>query len=275
MSGNVEPAYVLARKVLLDALDALRAHRDALILVGAQTIYLHTGASDFALAPFTTDADLAINPTALQPNPKIAEALKDAGFFSTPDNIGIWTSATESVNTDLLVPEAVAGKGSRSADLGDHGNRVARRVRGLEPALVDNSWMRIDALALNDQRIHDIRVAGPAALLIAKLHKVYERKEQPTRLESKDAFDIYRLLQAAQTADLATTVRSLNADVISHDSTVSGMTYLRELFSTANALGARLAGQAVEGIADPDVVAASSSVLANDLLREVSDIIAV
>jgi hypothetical protein len=53
------------------------------------------------------------------------------------------------------------------------------------------------------------------------------------------------------------------------------MTYLRELFSTANALGARLAGQAVEGIADPDVVAASSSVLANDLLREVSDIIAV
>jgi hypothetical protein len=83
------------------------------------------------------------------------------------------------------------------------------------------------------------------------------------------------LLQAAQTADLATTVRSLNADVISHDSTVSGMKYLQALFSAANALGARLAAQAVEGIADPDVVAASSSALANDLLREVSDIIAV
>jgi hypothetical protein len=272
MSGNVDPAYVLARKVLLDALDALSAHRNALILVGAQAVYLHTGASDFALAPFTTDADLVINPTVLQPNPKLAETLTGAGFISSPNNIGIWTSVADSVNTDLLVPEAVAGRGSRSADLGEHGNRVARRVHGLEPALVDNSWMRIDALELTDKRVHQIRVAGPAALLIAKLHKVYERKETPTRLDNKDAFDIYRLLQTAQTADLATTVRLLNADEFAHDSTVSGMTYLQELFSTENAVGARLAAQAVEGIADPEVVAASSSALANDLLRQVRDI---
>jgi hypothetical protein len=273
MSGEAEPAYILARKVLLDALDALSAHRDALILVGAQAIYMHTGESDFALAPFTTDADLAINPTALQPNPKLVEALTGAGFFSSPDSIGIWTSAAESVNTDLLVPEAVAGKGSRSADLGGHGNRVARRVQGLEPALVDNAWMRIDALERTDKRVHQIRVAGPAALLIAKLHKVYERKDKPARLDSKDAFDIHRLLQATQTADLVSAVRSLSTNDISHQSAVLGMRYLQELFSTESALGAQLAAQAVEGIGDPDVVAASSSALANDLLHQLYEII--
>ena len=273
MSGEVEPIYILARKVLLDALDALSAHRDALILVGAQAIYLHTGESDFALAPFTTDADLAINPSALQPNPKLTEALTGAGFFSSPDSIGIWTSVVDSLNTDLLVPEAVAGKGSRSADLGGHGNRVARRVHGLEPALVDNSWMRIDALTLTDKRVHQIRVAGPAALLIAKLHKVYERKDKPARPDNKDAFDIYRLLQATQTADLASAVRSLSTNEMSHESAVSGMRYLHELFSTENALGARLVGQAVEGIGDPNVVAAGSSALANDLLHQLRDII--
>jgi hypothetical protein len=273
MSGEAEPAYKLARKVLMDALDALSAHRDALILVGAQAIYMHTGESNFALAPFTTDADLAINPSALQPNPKLAEALTDAGFLSSPSNIGIWTSAAESVNTDLLVPEAVAGKGSRSADLGGHGNRTARRVQGLEPALVDNSWMRIEALdSLTDKRIHQIRVAGPAALLIAKLHKVYERKDKPARLDNKDAFDIYRLLQATQTADLASAVRSLSTNEMSHESTVSGMRYLHELFSTESALGARLVGQAVEGIGASDVETASSSALANDLLYQLRGI---
>jgi len=34
---------VIARRVLLDALEALGEHRDPTILVGAQAIYLHTG----------------------------------------------------------------------------------------------------------------------------------------------------------------------------------------------------------------------------------------
>lgn len=41
---------VQARSALLDALDALREHRDAIVLIGAQAIYLHTGRADIALA---------------------------------------------------------------------------------------------------------------------------------------------------------------------------------------------------------------------------------
>jgi len=37
------PEYVAARRILLDALDALHDHIDSLILVGAQAVYLHTG----------------------------------------------------------------------------------------------------------------------------------------------------------------------------------------------------------------------------------------
>src|SRR6187401_2744009 len=37
---NPAPEYVLARRVLLDALQALGSQRDAVVLVGAQAIYL-------------------------------------------------------------------------------------------------------------------------------------------------------------------------------------------------------------------------------------------
>jgi hypothetical protein len=42
----VDELYVIARRVLLDALDALGEHRNATILVGAQAVYLHTGDAD-------------------------------------------------------------------------------------------------------------------------------------------------------------------------------------------------------------------------------------
>ncbi len=40
-----DPLYALARAVLLDVLEALGDQRDAVVLVGAQAIYLHTGGS--------------------------------------------------------------------------------------------------------------------------------------------------------------------------------------------------------------------------------------
>ena len=60
------PWPLMARRVLLDGLVALGEHRQALILVGAQAIYLHTGDADLAVAPFTTDSDLVLDPTRLQ-----------------------------------------------------------------------------------------------------------------------------------------------------------------------------------------------------------------
>ena len=53
MSGGPDLLYVRARTALLDAADALAEQRDALVLVGAQAIYLHTGRADFAVAEYT------------------------------------------------------------------------------------------------------------------------------------------------------------------------------------------------------------------------------
>lgn len=61
-----------ARTGLLDALEALEAHRDAVIIVGAQAIYLHTGSIEVALAEYTTDADLALDPNLLSSNPLLS-----------------------------------------------------------------------------------------------------------------------------------------------------------------------------------------------------------
>lgn len=111
MSNGPSPEYVLARRVLLDALEALSAHRDALVLVGAQAVYLHAGDGDLAIAPTTSDADLALTPDRLRDEPLLAEALRDAGFAPGP-NPGCWRG-TGGVAVDLMVPEALSGTGGR------------------------------------------------------------------------------------------------------------------------------------------------------------------
>lgn len=78
-SGDAE-LLIAARAALLDALDALTEHHDALVLIGAQAIYLHTGAAAVALAETTKDCDLAIDPRALGHEPLLEEAMARAGF---------------------------------------------------------------------------------------------------------------------------------------------------------------------------------------------------
>ena len=50
MSGAPDPRYVVARSVLLDALEALGEQREAVVVVGAQAIYMQTGAVELAVA---------------------------------------------------------------------------------------------------------------------------------------------------------------------------------------------------------------------------------
>lgn len=59
--SEIAPEYVAARRVLLDALVALEGHLDSLVLVGAQAVYHHTGASELNVPLMTTNADLAVN----------------------------------------------------------------------------------------------------------------------------------------------------------------------------------------------------------------------
>src|SRR5947208_16728772 len=136
------------------------------------------------------------------------------GHFERGNGVGVWlvyrdiAGVATKVEVDLMVPEAVGGTGRRAARLPGHAKDVARKARGLEAALVDRSMGTIAALDRVDSRSFSIAVAGPAALLIAKLHKITERLEerQQRRLDDKDALDILRLLQAISTWTLRASI---------------------------------------------------------------------
>lgn len=269
----IDPQVVRARRALLDALEALGEHRDAVILVGAQAIYIHTGSAETALAEFTTDADLAVDPALLGPDPLIEDAMTAAGFVPDPDTTAVGTWRTpDGIPVDLLVPDAVAGRGRRSADVPPHLKTAMRRAVGLEAVLVDNARMEIDSFDAADARTFAIKVAGPAALLVAKIHKLNERIAVPRRLDAKDAHDVYRLLVAVSTDALAASLTDLSRDEISGPVTREAVDQLTALFATgADAPGARLAGQAEELVGDPKQVALAASMLAEDLTTALAE----
>lgn len=97
--GVLDPLYVRARRALLDALAALGPHRKAVILVGAQAVYLQIGEAREALSSFTIDADLALNPAELPDEPALQEALLDAGFHRK-EQPGLWFTPDRLKNKD-------------------------------------------------------------------------------------------------------------------------------------------------------------------------------
>lgn len=263
--------YVRARTVLLDALEALGRHRDAVVLVGAQAVYLHSGAGDFMTAPTTTDADLVLAPDVLAGRlPAIEDAMATAGFVPGVDP-GIWVGCGH-VTVDFLVPAAVSGPGGRrAARLPEpHGRRAARKTLGLEPALLDNDVHMLRALD-EDPRSFSLKVAGPAALLVAKVVKVAERQAQPGRLKPKDGLDILRLLRATDANRLGAKLVELLANPLSGAVVGQAIENLRVLARDQEGLLPRLAAKAEEGFEDPDVLSMSMVVLVDDVLEEVRE----
>lgn len=265
---NAAPEYVAARTVLLDALSALGRHRRNVILVGAQAVYHHTGDGDLRVAVMTTDGDLALDTRGLADDPEIAEALRAAGF-AAGTNPGRWVGRGD-VAVDLMVVPGQANTnrpGARAARIPPHERATARITRGLEPALADHQPLTIAALEPTDARTFDIRVAGPAALLVAKVIKIGERLDQslarPDRLKEKDALDAFRILQAVSTFTLVAGFRTHGEDVDAQPVSTSALDLLRlEGLGVAGALP-RLAASAALG--DP-TVAPSFVALAEQLL---------
>lgn len=245
---------VVARKVLLDGLEALSSQSDAVTVVGAQAVYLRSVDIELVVASFTSDADLGIDPTHLADMPLIEEAMRDAGFARN-DQPGQWTkservgSVVTDIAVDLLVPETYAGRGSRSVEMPPHDRMAARRVDGLEAAVVDFDVMEIAAFDPADSRRLDARVAGPAALLIAKAHKIAERANEPGqgRLVAKDAGDVIRLMLATDEDEAVSRFEMLLAEQRTQAVTEAGLRKLRDLFGAAATLGTTMAAEALAG----------------------------
>jgi hypothetical protein len=252
-----DPEYLVARRVLLDALEALGEHRDAIVVVGAQAIYLRAGAAVLPIADLTTDADLALDPALLSSAPDLETMLKEGGFEHVEQSgalePGSWQTdailrgKAVKVPLDLIVPSAAAAGGRRSAELGAHGKRAARRSSGLEAALVDNTRMTISALDPADDRSTTARVAGLPALLIAKSYKIFERLAAGVedRTYDKDASDVVRIMQSLAPAPMAAALMGLRASPAAGPSTELGIAHFEALFGRPNGGGIAMAVQAL------------------------------
>ena len=282
MTDNAGPRieYVEARRVLLDALTALQPHIDAVVLIGAQAVYLRCEGRLPTYQPFTTDADLVIDPGRLAHSPLLGGAMTAAGFV-LPGEPGIWEQRFERagfdgevvVPVDLIVPAQLAPKaGRRGARLPrGHGKTAARKSDGVGGAVVDFDPFEITSFEDGDDRRVIVNVAGPAALLVAKAFKLGERLMTPERLIAKDAGDVYRLFDMASVADMAQTTKLLLGDDRSEATTRRALGYVRKLFATPRSPGVELAIRALASVIDETTVAAVMTGYTRELIELISE----
>lgn len=267
------PELVEARRALLDALDALEPHLDSLVLIGAQAIYLHTGTGTLVTPPSTTDADLALDADLLGEEPLIPSALQSAGFALGPHGQpGHWLNV-RGIAVDLMVAPHQSGrrKGTaRSVSLPPHPRTTARIGPGLAAALRDNAYTPIRSLDPEDTRTHALRVAGPAALLVAKTIKVQDRladaaRGHGERVVEKDALDIFRLLETVPAGELVAGLTQHRPGTPAYDDVRRALLVLRD---EAAARDARLPALVLAASHDP-VAPPSMVALVEELLRAV------
>jgi hypothetical protein len=245
---------VVARDLLIEALHTLNQHRECLILVGAQAVHERTKSVTIAPSVATKDADLCIDPALLASQPLLLDTMINAGFTpALASRPGIWGKSvdvvgfTAPVQVDLIVPEALAGSGTRSARLGAHGKHAASRAEGLELAIVDNDVMQINALDGSGRKAGPVKVAGTAALLCAKSFKLAERVMARDgggrdRVKAKDAGDVWRVFCVADPEDVRERFERFERDGVIGAAIAQGRRHLLDLFG-ANGVGAGLAAE--------------------------------
>ena len=280
-SADQQELYGVARRVLLDAADAPAGHLDAMILVGAQAVYLRSADAGLSIAVFTADADLGIDLSLLGHDPRIEDAMRTAGFELGLDQPrpqpGTWFSQVivggtpQSIPVDLLVPGRFAGTAPRrrSVNIPPHDKMSARKVDGLELVTVDNDPMVVQSIEPEDDRSVRMKVAGPAALLVAKAYKIRDRAADPnpSRAADKDAGDVMRLMRTCD----ATKVAATFSDLIRHDdpriadTARTGIALLVDQFGRVRGPGVALAQRSLAGALPPDTIAGLATAFVRQL----------
>jgi hypothetical protein len=262
---------VAARTVLLDALEALDAHRQAVVVVGAQAVYLRSQDADFTVAAYTTDGDLTLDPARLGDEPELNTAMEEAGFALVRNESGHvqpgkWVRAvvvdgvTQDIPVDLIVPASMDGapKAKRGARIPPHAATAAMRTAGVEAAVADHDLMPIVSLdPEGDDRRIEANIAGIVALLIAKAFKIGDRlgdgeRGRTHRLTDKDAGDVVRLMTVSRAREDVQTLQRLLTSPIAGEVAREGTQKLRQQFGTRAAPGVEMAVRALAGGSLPE-----------------------
>lgn len=144
--------------------------------------------------------------------------------------------------------------------------RATSPCRRTPRTVVDYAPVRVAALDPGDSRAYDVNVAGVAALLVAKLHKIHERRDDSARRQDKDGLDVLRLLRFADTGVLAARLAELAGHPIAGEVTGQSRALLEDLFGDREGVGAQMAVRASVGLEDEIAIAVSCEALARRLL---------
>jgi hypothetical protein len=271
---------VAARRALLDALDALDRHADAVVVAGSQAIYALDPSPVDGVRPCAADSDLVLDPDRLPAFPPLCEAMRDAGFVPRRGHAGAWWPvrhrlarfwwSADATKVDLVDPGDETGRPSRAFAL--HGANVVRPCPILRLALGDRARALFEAAEAGDSRRREATVAGPGALLLTKVHELRARSRQTSergspdeRMPRKDALDVLRVLRQPAPRVLAG-VASLVSRADLRPTALSCLEGLEDLFGHPGALGARLVGEALDPLRSREDAAQEASDRARDLL---------
>lgn len=107
--------------------------------------------------------------------------------------------------------------------------------------------MTVRALDPADGRAIEVEVAGAAALLVAKAHKLHERvaENRAGRLDDKDAADVVRLMQTTAPAEVRARLATLYEHPIAGGPSAVSVHYLDELFGRRGRRGIEMAARAL------------------------------
>jgi len=202
------PGITAASKaVLLELMTALRAYREALVLVGgwAPSFLLahHRRAGDPFVHVGSIDIDLAVDPSRVQ-EPEyatIVELLRERGYRPASDRRGgviphsfertVTSPATHkpyAIRVDFLTrPDAAQAGRGRTVPVQD--DLLARKITGCEAAFAHQTTVTLaGALPDGGELAVPLRVADLVAMLTMKGIVLGERYRE------KDAYDLYALI---------------------------------------------------------------------------------
>ncbi len=114
-------------------------------------------------------------------------------------------------------------------------------------------------------------MAGEAALIVSKVHKIGDRTARPNRLKDKDAADTVRLFMSSKADQIADRFALLLNDERSAAVTRQAIDRLDPLFGTPRSLGTEMAVRALQGALPRDTVAAVCLSFVTDLRRRLKD----
>jgi hypothetical protein len=134
---------------------------------------------------------------------------------------------------------------------------IARKVIGLEGSIIDHELIDVAALDDSDPRHFTVRVAGPAALMVAKVHKLRDRLAagKADRIADKDAADVYRIMLSVPVTEFLLRLRPMLDDEMAAPVCGDAVDLLAQLFGARGAQGVRMAIDALRLAVPPERVA--------------------